>query len=185
VEGTKKLKEDALEGMEYSSGLRLRGENDETEEESERPKKKRAKGTHDNNNKPTRKSKEECKCGGKDHKHPPSFKCPWQGLLPVEVSENYGRLLEKRVREQSCQPTINEPTENTVEVVAEEATEEGEMRTKVNGNVQSTSTLVGGNNDAVGAKNDTVGAKNGANVQSTSKLVGAKNKNCTATSNHM
>jgi hypothetical protein len=105
----------------------MRGENEETEE-SERPKKKRAKGTHDNNNKPTRKSKEECKCGGKDHKRPTSSKCPWQGLSPVEVSENYGKLLEKRVREQSCQPKINEPTENTVEVVAEEVTEEGEMR---------------------------------------------------------
>jgi hypothetical protein len=170
VEGTKKLKEDAEEGMEYSSGLRLQKENDETEEESEQPKKKRAKGTHDNNNKPTRKSKEECKCGGKDHKHTTSSKCPWQRLLPVEVSENYGKLLEKRVREQSCQPTINEPTENTVEVIAEEVTEEGEMRRKINGNVQSTSTLV------LGAKNDTVGAKNGANVQATSSWLARRTR---------
>jgi hypothetical protein len=158
VEGTKKLKEDALDGMEYSSGLRMREENDETEE-SERPKKKRARGSHDNNNKPTRNSKEECKFGGRDHKRPTSSKCPWQGLSQVEVSENYGKRLEKRVREQSCEPTINEPTENTVEVVAEEVTEEGEMRTIVVRNVQSTSTLAG-------AKNDAVGAKNGVKVQS-------------------
>jgi uncharacterized protein (UPF0333 family) len=171
--------------MEYSSGLRLRGENDETEEEeSERPKKK-AKGTHNNNNKPTRVSKEECKCGQRDHKRTSSSKCPWQKLSPGEVSENYARRMEKIVREQSCQATAIEPTGNTVAVVVEEVTEEGEMRTNVNGNVHLTSTLVRGKNDTVGAKNDTVGAKNGAKVQSISKLVGAKNKNCTATSNHM
>jgi hypothetical protein len=98
VEGTKKLEEDVLDGREYSSGLHMHEENDETEE-SEEPKKKRARGTHDNNNKPTRNSSEECKCGGRDHKRISLSKCPLRGLLQVEVTENYGKRLEKRVRE--------------------------------------------------------------------------------------
>jgi hypothetical protein len=78
-------------------------------EESEGPRKKRAR-TKDGS-KLIRNSSDKCKCGGKDHKRTLWSKCPWKGLSRIQVAKNY----VKRIEEKSTNGTIIEPTGIPVE----------------------------------------------------------------------
>jgi hypothetical protein len=114
IEGSRKLEEDAKAGMAYSSGIRMRDDDGENEE-SEGPRKKKAR-TKDGN-KLTRNSSDECKCGGKDHKRTSSLKCPWKGLTRMQVAEKYMKRIEEKVDEDKSTNigTTIEPTGIPVE----------------------------------------------------------------------
>ncbi len=80
IDGTEKMEKDEKEGCGYSSGIRMRNTNEE-EDDKERTKKR----ARTDNNKLTRNSGEECKCGGKkDHKRISFLKCPWKGQSQEE-----------------------------------------------------------------------------------------------------
>jgi hypothetical protein len=69
------------------------GEDDNNEVSGE-PRKKKAR-TERSNNGLTRKSDPECKCGSKEHKRITSSNCPWKGLMKKIVAEKYAlRLAE-------------------------------------------------------------------------------------------
>jgi hypothetical protein len=87
MQWTNKLEEDAEEGQDYSSGIHLLDDNN-IEESEDRPRKK---VRRQDNNQLTQMSSEGCKCGGRDHKWISSSKCPWKGMSPKEVSENYAQ----------------------------------------------------------------------------------------------
>jgi hypothetical protein len=123
IEGTKKMEEDAKEGRDYSSGIRLHEDN-EAEGEN-RPRKKRQ--TKDNNQLTTtaQRSSEGCRCGGVDHKQISSLKCPWKGMSKSEVSENYAQRQKEKMKETAPTSPTNptpgasecEPMENRFEGV--------------------------------------------------------------------
>jgi hypothetical protein len=115
-EGTAKLEKDSKEGRGYSSGCRLREEDEDNNEPVSEgcPAKKRAR----TDNKLTRTSGEECKCGGKDHKRISSMKCPWKGQSKEAVAQNYAKRLESqetmvlRASQSSSGPTGNPTVSN-------------------------------------------------------------------------
>ncbi len=75
IEGTRKMEADAEDGCQYSAGLRLQEDENETEG-GEEPAKKMARTTTRMLYKPIRTSRDKCKCGGDDHKRTSSLKCP-------------------------------------------------------------------------------------------------------------
>lgn len=134
ADGTKQLEDDVNEGREYSSGMRMRGENEVEGEEGESRPRKRARRV--NNNQLTRTSREGCKCGAMDHKRTSSSNCPWYGLPRKEVAANYARKQEESAREEAAEEAANpgtgeavDPTDDNFEVPVD--------------SVQSTSKLFG------------------------------------------
>jgi hypothetical protein len=104
VEGTDKLVLDAKEGRGYSSGIRLREtDEDEEGEGSTTIRAKKAKMSR-----LTRKVKDECRCGGKDHQRTSSSKCPWKNLGQKAVCEKYEQRM-KEMQSRKSNPTTNLP----------------------------------------------------------------------------
>jgi hypothetical protein len=105
IEGARKMEEDAVAGREYSTGIRLREEDDGMEVsagEQRGRKQRRTREAHDD--KRTRRvSRGECKCGGTDHKRITSSKCPWSQLPKEEVARNY----EQRMRTSAEPQNLN------------------------------------------------------------------------------
>jgi hypothetical protein len=110
IEGTKKMELDAKEGREYSWGIRLRnvGKNGDSEEKKSN---KKARTGEPNNNLLTRRSaREQCKCGGDNHKRISLSRCPWKGLLKEEVTRNYEKRMSEIVVSQKCDEKTVVPT---------------------------------------------------------------------------
>ncbi len=106
IDGCQKIEKDEKEGCGYSSGIRMRNTNEE-EDDKERTKNR----ARTDNNKLTRKSGEECKCGGKDHKRISSSKCPWKGQSREEVTRNYEqRIAARNNASLRCSQTTTSPT---------------------------------------------------------------------------
>jgi hypothetical protein len=97
IEGISKMKKDAEAGMAYSSGICLLDDGEGVDDGEDKDEgcgesaRKKAKTINSNNsNKRTgssRKQKEGCKCGGRDHQRITSTKCPWKGLSTSEVAK--------------------------------------------------------------------------------------------------
>jgi hypothetical protein len=105
IEGCQKMEMDEKEGRGYSTGVRMR---DDEEEDGESRTTKRARK---DNNTLTRSSGEECKCGGKDHKRISSSKCPWKGQSREEVTRNYEqRIAARNNASLRCSQTTTSPT---------------------------------------------------------------------------
>jgi hypothetical protein len=87
-----------VNGMAYSSAIRLDEDGEEEEEEGcQQSAKKKAKTAKTTKKKRRTIVKEGgCKCGGLDHKRITSSVCPWKGLSKKEVRENYERRLDER-----------------------------------------------------------------------------------------
>jgi hypothetical protein len=89
IEGIMKMETDARNGMAYSSAIRLEDDEEEKEENCERQARKKAKTSNNPRTRVTREKEKSCKCGGEDHMRTTSSKCPWQGLSPKVVCQNY------------------------------------------------------------------------------------------------
>jgi hypothetical protein len=144
IEGTKKMELDAKEGREYSSGIRLRdvGKNGDSEEKKS---KKKARTGEPNNNQLTRRTaREQCKCGGDDHKRISSSRCPWKGLSKEEVTQNYEKRMSEIVVPQNCdEKTVVPTTELTSGATEKEKRESGDCEE----HVQSTSKYFGASSE--------------------------------------
>jgi hypothetical protein len=103
----------------------MRAKMEKVRREKERRKKTRTEKQNDNQR--TRSLKNECKCGGIDHKRISSSRCPWKGLLKEEVAQNYENRICEIVVPQNCEEnTIVPSTEPT-----SEATEEGKQESEI------------------------------------------------------
>ncbi len=97
IEGVLKMEIDMRNGMAYSSAIHLQDDEEEKEDDSERPARKKTKTSNNQRTSVTREKKERgcCKCGGDDHQRITSSKCPWQGLSPEVVCQNYEERMKK------------------------------------------------------------------------------------------
>jgi hypothetical protein len=110
IEGTKKMELDAKEGREYSSRIRLRNVGKNGDSEEKKSNKQVRTGEPNNNQLTQRTAREQCKCGGDDHKRISSLRCPWKVLLKEEVTQNYEKRMSEIVVPRNCDDKTVVPT---------------------------------------------------------------------------
>ena len=103
IEGTRKMEADAEDGCQYSAGIPLQEEENEAEGGEGGPAKKRARTTT-TQYKPSRTSRDKCKCGGSNHMRTSSFKCPWYGQSKEVVAQNYEQGMRTSALPQNLNP---------------------------------------------------------------------------------
>ncbi len=145
IEGTKKMEIDAKEGRGYTSGIRMRDEGKNGDSEEKKRNQKKARTGEPNNNQLTRRTaREQCKCGGDDHKRISSSRCPWKGLSKEEVTRNYEKRMSEIVVPRNCdEKTVIPTTEPTSGATEKEKRESGDCEE----DVQSTSKYFGASSE--------------------------------------
>ncbi len=100
------------------------GDEGKNEDREEKKRKKKTARTGETSNNPlTRRTANECKCGGDDHKRISSLRCPWRGLSRVEVTQNYEKKMSEIIVPQICEESTVDPTTEPLS----EATEKGKQ----------------------------------------------------------